>query len=245
MTTINEDVRQRGRTLTLAWGGEWNEETHKGRKSACPECGVFDVSITPKAGKGVLLICNACSAGARGNNRLVLAAARSGFECGAGNGTKPHRHMLYPAKDEALTGMKRAERRVLKYCASQTSTGEWFELSRREIVAACHISDRDAIPVLKRLEARGLIRVKSNKYACKRRTQIAFRVDPVDLVRRLVDVVKDAQENGTTPSENGTTIERDEKMVPPTPENGTTMERPYVRIREGTSETCSLELEAG
>jgi hypothetical protein len=225
------DDGERARGLTVTWGGEWNEATHKGRKAACPECGVFDVSITPKAGKGVLLICNACGAGGRGDSRLVLAAARSGFECGAGNGAKPHRHRLYPAKAEALGGMKRAERRVLKFAAAQISTGEWLELSRREIVAACHISDRDAIPLLKRLEARGLIRIRSNNYAAKRRTQIAFRVDRADLCRRLVDDVNIARKNGTTSSENGTTMERAEKMVPPPVRNGTTMERPHVRIR--------------
>jgi hypothetical protein len=224
LTTSNE-AGQRTRALTLAWGGEWNEETHKGRKATCPECGVFDVSILPKAGKGVLLICNACHAGARGDSSLVLAATLAGFECGPGNGTAG-RHLLWPASAEAIAGMKRAERRVLKCAAAQTSTGEWFELSRRDIVAACHISDRDAIPLLKRLEARGLIRIRSNNYACKRRTQIAFRVDPADLCRRLVDEnritierlvndVNSGAENGTTPSENGTTMKRTEKMVPP------------------------------
>jgi hypothetical protein len=118
MTTINEDVRQRGRTLTLAWGGEWNEETHKGRKAACPECGVFDVSITPKAGKGVLLICNACSGGARGDNRLVLAAARSGFECGAGNGPKPHRHNALPGQRRGVNrneARRKARAEILRH----------------------------------------------------------------------------------------------------------------------------------
>jgi hypothetical protein len=62
VTTRNEEPGTRARALTLAWGGEWNEETHKGRKAACPECGVFDVSITPKA--SVLLICNACGTAA-------------------------------------------------------------------------------------------------------------------------------------------------------------------------------------
>jgi hypothetical protein len=150
----------------------------------------------------------------------------------------PHRHRLYPAKAEALNGMKRAERRVLKFIASQTATGEWFEISRREIVAACHISDRDALPLLERLKERGLIRIKSNNYAAKRRTQIAFLVEPVDLVRKLFD----AEKNGTTPSQNGTTMERTQKMVPPPIENGTTMERPLVRIRESKSETCSFAL---
>jgi hypothetical protein len=242
VTTPNDGVGQRARALTLAWGGEWNEDTHKGRSAVCPECGVYEIAITPKPGKGVLLICNACGAGGRGDNRLVIAAARAGFECGAGN-VKTGRHRLWPASAEALAGMKRAERRVLKYCASQTSTGGWFELSRRTIVASCRISDRDAIPLLKRLADRGLLRIKSNNYAAKRRTQIAFRVDAVDLFRRLdaengVTMERDEtpSENGTTPSENGTTMEHDQKMVPPPLENGTTRERPFVRIRGGNPE---------
>jgi hypothetical protein len=238
--TINEDVRQRARALTLAWEGEWNEETHKGRKAICPECGVLDLSITPKT--RVLLICNACHAGGGGDNSLVIAAKRAGFECGAGNGTKPARHRLYPANAEAITGMKRAETRVLKYCASQTSTGEWFEISQREIVPACRMSCRDMIPLLKRLAARGLLRVKSNKYACKRRTQIAFLLDPANLFRRLVISVNNGEKNGITLSENGITMERDQKMVSPPAQNGITMERPDVRMRESKSETCSFEL---
>jgi hypothetical protein len=129
--------------------------------------------------------------------------------------------------------MKRAERRVLKYCVGQTATGEWFEISQREIVPACRISCRDMIPLLERLKARGLLRLKSNNYAAKRRTQIAFLVEPVDLSRRLID----PPENGITPSENGITMERDEEMVSPPIENGITMERPLVRIRENT---CSI-----
>jgi hypothetical protein len=231
VTTPHNEAGQRARALTLAWGGEWNEETHRGRKATCPECGVFDVSITPKAGKGVLLICNACHAGARGDSSLVLAATLAGFECGPGNGTKPNRYRLYPAKAEALAGMKRAERRVLKYCASQTATGEWFEVSQREIAKNCGGSKRDAIPYLERLKARGLIRIKSNGYAAKRRTQIAFLVEPVDLSRRLID----SPENGVTPLENGVTMERAEKMVSPLTQNGVTMERPLVRIRESSA----------
>jgi hypothetical protein len=123
VTATHNEAGQRAQALTLAWRGEWNEETHKGRNATCPECGVFDVSITPKNGR-VLLICNACKAGDRGDSSLVLAATLAGFECGAGNRTLPHRHRLYPAKVEALAGMKRAERRVLKFIASQTATGE-------------------------------------------------------------------------------------------------------------------------
>jgi hypothetical protein len=98
------------------------------------------------------------------------------------------------------------------------------------------------IPLLKRLADRGLLRIRSNKYACKRRTQIAFLVDPADLSKRLVDNPNVARKNGITPSENGITMERAAKMVSPPSQNGITMEQPLVRIREGTSEPCSFEL---
>jgi DNA-binding MarR family transcriptional regulator len=234
VSTRNDGAEQRAQALTVAWIGEWNEETHKGRKAACPVCGVFDLSITPKNGR-VLLICNACNAGARGDSSLVLAAKQAGFECGAGNGTKSARHRLYPASADALDAMKRAEKRVLRFIASQTATEGWFEVSQREIVPACRISCRDMIPLLKRLEARDLIRIRSNNYAAKRRTQIAFRVDPVNLAKRLVDVVKIALKNGITPSENGITMERTLKMVSPPSQNGITMERPDVRIRDSNA----------
>jgi hypothetical protein len=127
--------------------------------------------------------------------------------------------------------MKPAEKRVLKFIASLTAAETWFYVSQREIVPACRVSCRDMIPLLKRLAARGLIRIKSNKYACKRRTQIEFRVDRGDLCRRLVDGLNIAPENGITPSENGITMERTLKMVSPPVKNGITMERPLVRIR--------------
>jgi hypothetical protein len=214
--TPNTDLRQRAEALTRQWGGNWNEATHKGRDAVCQICGCYSVAITPKAGKGVLLICNEieCRAGKeRGDDRLITAARMDGFDCGPGNGSKSHWRGIHPAPSEALVGMKPAERRVLKYCASQTSTGEPFEVTQREIAKNCGGSKRDAIPYLERLKARGLIRIRSNKYAAKRPTQIAFLFDPVDLSRRLVD----PPENGVTPSENGVT-----------------MERPLVRIREST-----------
>jgi hypothetical protein len=131
--------------------------------------------------------------------------------------------------------MKPAERRVLKFIAGKTSTGEWLAISQREIAKNCGGSKRDSIPFLERLAARGLIRIRSNNYACKRRTQIAFRVDPMDLSRRLVISVSDDEGNGVTPSENGVTMEHAEKMVSPPLQNGVTMERLHVRIRESSA----------
>jgi hypothetical protein len=220
LADLRHEAGPRARALTLDWRGDWNEDTQKGRNAACPLCGVFEVSVTPRAGK-VLLICNACGAGKRGDDSLVLSAKLAGIECGAV--TKNLRHRLWPATAQALDRMRPAEKRVLKFVAAQTSTGDWLEVSQREIAAACKTSKRDPIPLLKRFQARGLLRVRSNNYACKRLTQIAFLVDPADLCRRL--------ENGVTPSENGVTMEHDEKMVSPPSQNGVTMEHPLVRIR--------------
>jgi hypothetical protein len=230
---FTEDVRRRAETITRAWGGDWDNEKSRGRNAACQICGCCAVAVTPGR-KGVLLVCNegTCRAGlGHGDDRLITAARMDGFDCGPGNGRRPAGHKLLPASSDSITGLKRAERRVLKFAAAQTSTGAPFDLARRQVVPACRISDRDFIPLLERLKARGLIRIRSNKYAAKRPTQIAFLVDPVDLSRRLID----PPENGTTPSENGTTVERTSKMVPPPLENGTTMERPDVRTREYTS----------
>src|SRR5271154_7444920 len=104
------EAAPRARALTLEWRGDWNEDTQKGRNAACPLCGVFEVSVTPRASK-VLLICNACGAGKRGDDSLVLSAKLAGIECGAV--TKNLRHSLWPASAAALNGMKRAEKRVL------------------------------------------------------------------------------------------------------------------------------------
>jgi len=232
---INEDLRRRAETLTRLWDGIWDHEKQHGRKATCPINGCGEaLSITPKAGIGLALICNGCRAGDRGDDSLLTAARMEGIDCGPGNGKRPEGHRVWPAPSDSITGLKRAERRVLKYAAAQTSTGAWFDLPRRTTVAACHISDRDFIKLLERLEARGLIRVRSNEYALKRPTRIEFKVDPVDLARRLFDGVNIAPENGTTPSENGTAMERTSKMVPPPLENGTTMERLPLRIRDNT-----------
>jgi len=153
----------------------------------------------------------------------------AGIDCGPGNASVARWTGIHPAPSESLAGMKRAERRVLKYCASQTSTGDWLPVSRREIVPACRISDRDFIPFLERLAARGLIRIMKNGHALKRTTQIKFLVEPCDLAKRLAGT---PCHNGTTPCHNGTTMEHPEKMVPPPGQNGTTMEHLDVRIRE-------------
>jgi DNA-binding MarR family transcriptional regulator len=101
--------------------------------------------------------------------------------------------------EASLAGLKPAERRVLKFIAGKTSSWEWFPVPGRSIVKECHVSWRDMTPLLKRLAKRGLIRVRSNKYAVKRTTQIALRVHPSNLSRRLVDDVNIVMENGSTP----------------------------------------------
>jgi hypothetical protein len=144
------------------------------------------------------MCCNGCGAGKRkGASRLLDAAAAAGFERGPG---PSHRRRgdfakLPAASEASIAGLKRAERRVLAFCSTKTMTRDWVEVSRRSIVGTCNVSARDVIPLLNRLAERGLLRVRSNNYAAKRRTQIGFLVDPRDLVMRLWT----APENGTTP----------------------------------------------
>jgi hypothetical protein len=89
--TINEDLRRRAEALTRMWGGSWNDKTHKGRNASCPINGCYDaVSITPSLRKGLLLICNGCRAGDKGDPSLITAARMSGIDCGPGNG-RSHR----------------------------------------------------------------------------------------------------------------------------------------------------------
>jgi hypothetical protein len=186
---------ERAKTLTIKRDGSWNEERAAGRNAGCFACGSFDMAVTPKP-KGVVMCCNACGAGRR-DNLLFEGAIKAGFECGPG---PSHRRRgdfakLLLASEAALARLKPAERRVLVFCATQTRTRDWVEVSRRSIVGTCNVSARDVIPLLNRLAERGLLRVRSNDYAAKRTTQIAFLVDPRDLVTRLWT----APENGTTP----------------------------------------------
>lgn len=236
MTIINEDLRRRAEALTRMWGGVWDDKKQHGRKANCPINGCCDsLSITPKAGIGLALICNGCRAGDRGDDSLLTAARMAGIDCGPGNGKRAAGHRLWPAPSDSITGLKRAERRVLKFIAAQTSTEEWFEVSKRTIASACRVSERDWVMYLGRLADRSLIRIRSNEYAAKRRTQIAFLVEPVDLCIRLIDAVNIAPENEPTPPENEPTMERLQKMNPPPLENEPTMERLDVRIRSNTS----------
>jgi hypothetical protein len=186
---VPPETKARAKKLTLAWGGRWKEDKACGRNAFCPipDCGCFEVAITPKRA-GVLMCCNGCGAGKRkGDSRLLDAAAAAGFECGPGvdRRRRPDLSKLQPASESALAGLKPAEKRVLAFCAKQTRTRDWVEVSQGEIVGTCSVSCRDAIPLLDRLAARGLIRVRSNEYKLKRRTQIGFLVDPADLVRRF------------------------------------------------------------
>jgi hypothetical protein len=231
VTTAQHQAEPRARGLTAEWGGEWNDATGRARNAACPACGEYAVSITPKGSK-LFLICNGCRAGAKGDNRLVDAARMAGYDCGPGNGRRYGG--LLPASAQAIVGLKKAERRVLKFVAAQTSTAAWFEVSQRKLVAECGGSKRDAIPILERLAERGLLRIMSNKHAAKRPTQVAFSVDPVDLCVRLAD--RQPAEEPESPS--GEMVSPPKKMVSPwinfqngvtPPENGVTMDRrPYV-----------------
>ncbi len=178
-------TRERAKALTLARGGDWNDDRRTGRNAGCFVCGAYAMAVTAKP-KGVVMCCNECGAGkARGDNALLDAAVVAGFERGRGpTRRRGNPSMLPKAPDASLVGLKRAERRVLTFCAGQTATRQWFEISQRAIVAECGGSKRDAIPLLGRLAERGLIRVRSNNYTLRRRTQVAFLVDPVDLVGR-------------------------------------------------------------
>jgi hypothetical protein len=176
-------TKENAKKLTLARFGDWNEETGKGRNAGCFACGTYQMAVTPGR-KGVLLACNECHAEKRG--RLLFDAARAeGFELGAGPDRRRRRGdlSLHPASESALAGLKKAEKRVLAFCAGKTMTRDYFEVPGRSIVGACRVSWRDVIPLLNRLAERGLIRVRSNNYAAKRPTQVAFLVDPVDLVK--------------------------------------------------------------
>lgn len=180
---IAPDTKDHAKALTLARGGDWNAETNKGRNAGCFACGGYQMAVTPK-NKGVLLACNDCHAERTGE--LFEAAVAAGFECGPGSDRRRRGNAKLPAaSDTSVAELKPAEKRVLAFCAKETSTRDWFEVSRRSIVGTCNVSARDAIPLLGRLAKRGLLRVRSNNYAAKRRTQIGFLVDPVDLVRRF------------------------------------------------------------
>jgi hypothetical protein len=180
---VSSDTKERAKDITAARGGEWNDEKGAGRKLKCFVCDELDMAVTAKT-KGVLMCCNSCGAGMR-DKVLFEAAIAAGFDCGPGPARRRPDLKLRPASDDMLYGLKPAARRVLAFCAAKTSTRDWVEVSQAEVVPTCHISCRGFTLNLRRLAERGLIRVRSNNYAVKRRTQIGFLVDPVDLAGRI------------------------------------------------------------
>jgi len=185
---VSPVTNERAKALTLGQGGNWNERKGAGRNAGCFACGVYDMAVSAKP-KGVVMCCNACGAGKR-DSLLLEGAIKAGFECGPGPDRRQGRPApLMPASEASLAGLKPAERRVLAFCAQKAKARDWLEVSQREIVTECGGSKRDAIPLLNRLADRGLIRVRSNGYKAKRRTQIAFVVDPLDLGRRFATMV--------------------------------------------------------
>lgn len=186
-------TKENAKKLTLARHGTWDGET-KGRNASCFVCGSCQMSVTAKP-KAVVMCCNDPHCGSRGKP-LFKAALAAGFDFTPGPDRRRRPDLsLHPASESALAGLKKAEKRVLAFCAGKTMTRDWLPVSRRSIVGTCNVSARDVIPLLNRLAERGLLRVRSNDYAAKRTTQIAFLVDPRDLVTRLWT----APENGTTP----------------------------------------------
>jgi hypothetical protein len=176
-------TKENAKKLTLARYGTWDGET-KGRNASCFVCGSCQMSVTAKP-KAVVMCCNDPHCGSRGKP-LFKAALAAGFDLTPGPDRRRRPDLsLHPASESAIAGLKKAEKRVLAFCAGKTMTRDWVEVSQGEIVGTCSVSCRDAIPLLDRLSARGLIRVRSNEYKLKRRTQIGFLVDPVDLVRRF------------------------------------------------------------
>src|SRR5271157_6544316 len=153
---ISPLTRERAWTLTAGQGGSWNEEKGTGRGAVCFVCGVFDMAVTAKP-KGVVMCCNSCGAGKewQGDSRLLDAAVKAGFDCGPGPARRRGmRGGLGAAAESQLAGIKRAEKRVLAFCAKQTATRDWFEVSQRAIVKEGGGSKRDAIPLLNRLAER-------------------------------------------------------------------------------------------
>jgi hypothetical protein len=202
---VPASTKDRARAIAIARHDAWDDAQAKGR-ACCFLCGVLAMSVAA-APRGVLLYRHECRL-PRGDDSLVKAATAAGFECGPGapgrlnlSGPKP----LPRASADSVTSLTEGERRVLAFVAKQTDAGEWFVVTYRQIVEACHVSVRHAGARLQGLADHGLLKVQSNNRRRKRPTKIAFLADPADLSQRLAGRETPTTKKGNTDGPQGNT----------------------------------------
>jgi hypothetical protein len=207
-------------------GGRWEGE--KGRHCKCLLCGEMKFSISPGDKGGWVVICNnrQCQPGLpKGERRYRHLAEFSRHGLSLGTRAKPRRRRkpveLPPVDLAVLLKLKDAERRMLIYLATAADgSTDWVERTYREIMRASQVSKRDVRPILERLKAAQLIRVKGNNYRLKRATNFCLLIDPMSVLKpgqtaaveplpqsNVVGAERGA-ENGTAAVSNGTTMER-------------------------------------
>lgn len=91
------------------------------------------------------------------------------------------------ALDKQVSGLRPPERRVLLSIAAMAADRHgWIRATKRMIAAGCKVSERDAVPMLRRIQAEHrLIEVQKNGFAKKRATEVRFTVNRDDLVVAL------------------------------------------------------------
>ena len=191
----------------------WNEAKHQGGKGNCPLCGGWKLSVGVGRESNVGVSCwsEKCRKDPRARDKIVNRLVAAGFYLGPdrmiepeasaapeANGDQTQQAQPAPARKrtrvrmrtvsaDQVSGLTPAERRALIWIgAMKADSHGWIPVTQRKIVATCGGSKRDAVPMLRRIQAEhGLIEVQKNGYAKKRPTKVRFTVHRDDLVTAL------------------------------------------------------------
>jgi hypothetical protein len=189
----------------------WNEAKHQGGKGNCPLCGGWKLSVGVGRESNVGVSCwsEKCRKDPQSRDKIVNRLVVAGFYLGPdqmiepeasaapeanGDQTQPAparkrtrvRMRMPTVSADQVSGLTPAQRRALLWLSSLADSNGWVTTTRRKITAECHVSDRDAVSMLRRIQSEHkLIEVQKNSYAKKRATKVRFTVNRDDLVTAL------------------------------------------------------------
>jgi hypothetical protein len=179
-------VRDRARMIYEHCGGEkWKEAKAQGGGGNCPLCGGGKLSVGVGKTGNVAVTCWSpdCRPDPEARAKIVARLVGDGFYLGpddpappggpAGKKARAPRPIL---SAKQVIDMKPSERRLLLALAPLAADRNgWITTTKRKLADNAHVSSRDAIPMLRRIQTEhNLIEVQKNSYALKRATKVSF-----------------------------------------------------------------------
>lgn len=188
---------------------QWNEAKVQGSKGNCPLCGQWKLSVgVAKKGNVVGVTCWSpiCRGSKEARDKIFARLVADGFDLGPDRVQAPQsppeadagqeqpapagkktRAPKPAALEKQVSGLREPERRVLLSIAAMAADRHgWIRVTQRMIAAGCKVAKRDAVSMLRRIQAEhGLIEVQKNGFKKKRATKVRFTVNRDDLVVAL------------------------------------------------------------